>query len=152
MGELLAGACVTLKSVLRLFVLLLRLAGACVTGHHGFKFESMRKILAGACVTLKGWGCPSVSGHLAGRYETRWQGSDLESSPWPSRAENSAVVPAFASSTMNARWGRARWLSFEPSSETSGQASHPLGFQIWLGLARTRVLFRKLGAARRAEC
>ena len=31
-------------------------------------------------------------------------GSDLKSSPLPSRAENSAVVPAFASSTVNGQW------------------------------------------------
>ncbi|WP_206613251.1 hypothetical protein, partial [Simplicispira metamorpha] len=32
------------------------------------------------------------------------KGSDLKSSPLPSRAENSAVVPAFASSTVNGQW------------------------------------------------
>ncbi|WP_157983665.1 hypothetical protein [Simplicispira metamorpha] len=31
-------------------------------------------------------------------------GSDLKSSPLPSRAESSAVVPAFASSTVNGQW------------------------------------------------
>ena len=49
----------------------------------------------GACTVLAL--VVAAAGHLA-------KGSDLKSSPLPSRAENSAVVPAFASSTVNGQW------------------------------------------------
>lgn len=47
----------------------------------------------------------ATAGHLISWPDLKSeQGVSFEIQPLPSRAENSAVVPAFASSTMNARW------------------------------------------------